>query len=307
MILLTGASGFIGQHLHAKLAEMGLHVIPLYHTTRPQMLEHQWACDLTCPEHLLELKNAVKMPKTIIHLAGHVEIVLCARPHMKEAAPLPGKENISKIYAANVGATANLLDFCLSTGVEHLIFASSQSVYGMPQSCPLTEETPCDPLEHYAMSKLCCEQLLQIGAQQGFSVTILRIPGVFSEVRQSGVVFEFCQQAVRTGQISVKAEYPLALDVIHLEDLIDAFTKTVSWGGQGGGICLNIATGEPCSLNLLAETIASLVPLCQVLHTQIPQPVVSMDPKRAEALLGWKAQPQRYRLATMVRSINYAC
>lgn len=303
MILITGAGGFIGQYLQVRLMDMGLHVMPLYHASRPQVLDQQWACDLTCPEHLAELKKAARVPKTIIHLAGHVEIVLRAKPHAQDAAPLPGKENISKIYDTNVGATANLLDFCLSTGVGHLVFASSQSVYGMPQSCPLTEETPCKPLEHYAMSKLCCEQLLQIGAQQGLAVTILRFPGVFSEARRSGVVFQFCQQAVRSGQICIKADYPLSLDVIHLDDVVDAFIKAVSWGGQEGGICLNIATGEPCSLNLLAETIASLVPECRVVHAKIPQPIVKMDPKRAEVVLGWKAQPQSVRLANMLKSI----
>ncbi len=303
MILITGAGGYIGQHLQVRLIDMGLHAMPLYHAARPQVLDQQWECDLTCPAHFEELKKAIKMPKTIIHLAGYVEIALRAKPHTQGTPPLPGKENISKIYATNVGATANLLDFCLSTGVEHLIFASSQSVYGMPQSCPLTEETPCKPLEHYAMSKLCCEQLLQIGAQQGLAVTILRFPGVFSEARRSGVVFQFCQQAVQSGRICVKADYPLPLDVIHMEDVVDAFIKAVSWGGQERGICLNIATGEPCSLNLLAETIASLVPGFQVKHSKISQPIVQMDSKRAEVVLGWKAQPQSVRLANMLKSI----
>ncbi len=303
MILITGAGGFIGQYLHVRLVDMGQHVMPLYHASRPQVSDHQWACDLTCPEHLAELKKAAKVPKTIIHLAGHVEIVLRAEPYLQDAAPLPGKENISKIYYTNVGATANLLDFCLSTGVGHFIFASSQSVYGMPQSCPLTEETPCKPLEHYAMSKLCCEQLLQIGARQELAVTTLRLPGVFSEARRSGVVFGFCQQAARSGQICVEADYPLPLDVVHLEDAVDAFIKAVAYGGQEDGLCLNIATGEPCSLNLLAETIASFVPGCQVEPSKISQPIVQMDSKRAEAVLGWKAQPQSVRLANMLKSI----
>ncbi len=307
MILLTGAGGFIGQYLWVRLVDMGMHVMPLYHAASVQVSDHQWASDLTCPGHLAELKKAAKMPKTIIHLASYVEIALRAKPESQDASPLPGKENISKIYATNVSATANLLDFCLSTGVRHLIFASSQSVYGMPQSCPLTEETPCSPLEHYAMSKLCCEQLLQVGAQQRLAITILRFPGVFSEVRQSGVVYQFCQQAVWTGQISVKADYPLPIDVIHVEDVADAFIKAVSWGGHEDGICLNIATGEPCNLNLLAETIASLVPACRVVLTPIFQPIVAMDSKRAETLLGWKARPQRYRLAAMLSSMNHAC
>lgn len=303
MILITGAGGFIGRFLCFKLFNMGQYVVPLYHATNSRLSNLRWECDLTNMEHLLEMKSATKIPDTVVHLAGHVEIVLHAEPNKLYAPPLPGNRNVSKIYNTNIGSTANILEFCLCTGVKHLIFASSQSVYGMPQSCPLTEETPCKPLEHYAMSKLCCEQILQLGAKHGLAITILRFPGVFSEERRSGVVFKFCKQAVYRGQINVSAEYPLPIDVIHMDDIIDAITKTVCYGGQKGLLCLNIATGEPCSLSLLAEAVASLVPGCKVKHSEALQPIVQMDPKRAEVELEWKAQPQSVRISGMLKSV----
>ena len=305
MILITGARGFIGRLLHLKLLKMGISAIPLYHTDRLEIDENQWACDLTCSQQLKALGKAVSPPDTVIHLAGYVEIALHANSVATDAPPLPGIGNIPKLYDANVHSTANVLSYCLETGVKHLIFASSQAVYGMPQSCPLTEESPCKPLEHYAMSKLCCEQLLHIGAQQGLNVTTLRFPGVFGEMRRRGVVFEFCRQAVETGMITAEADYPLPLDVLHVDDVIDAFIQAAAWGGRAGGTCMNIATGEPCSLNLLATAVASLVPACQVKTTQIPQPIIAMNASRAESLLGWKAQSQCGRLKTILDTIKH--
>lgn len=304
MILVTGASGFIGNYLYTQLKSLGLKVLPLDYAADVHVTDQQLECDLACPDHLEKIRKAAEVPETIIHLAGYVDIALRVDPGAPSAPPLPGRENISKIYAANVGATANLLDYCLNSGVRHLIFASSQTVYGMPQSYPLTEESPCNPLEHYAMSKLCCEQLLRIGGRQGLAVTILRFPGVFSEERQSGVVFQFCRQAIQSGEIFVRADYPLPLDVIHLADVANACIKAASWGGQEEAVCLNVATGEPCNLNILADAIAEHVPGCIVHHSELPQPVVCMDSSKAYDLFGWRAVPRSQRFQAMIETLR---
>lgn len=305
MILITGANGFIGRRLYARMKAAGARIIPLYRAEQPELCDDLWALDLTQDAHLSLLKAMAPAPETVIHLAGYVEIALQADPRDPSTAPLPDKEDIARIYASNVSATANLLDFCLHAGVRHLIFASSQAVYGLPQREVLTEESPCAPLEHYAASKLCCEHLLHVGSRQGISTTILRLPGVFSEERTSGVVYRYCQMAIRSKKISPRAQFPLPLDVIHLDDVIGAFEKAVEHS-EHKYLCLNIATGEPCSLDLLADAIAELVPGCKVEHSEVPQPVVQMDIQRAYAILGWKAQPRRVRLPSMLESVRNA-
>ena len=305
MILVTGAGGFIGKRLCTHLRAAEFDVIPLYHAEKAEFHDDWWALDLTRTDHLALLKANTSAPDTVIHLAGCVSIALQASPGDPASAPLPGKEDVARIYRVNVGATANVLDYCLHIGVRHLIFASSQAIYGMPQTEILTEDSPCVPIEHYAASKLCCEFLLQIGAHQGLSVTVLRFPGVFDEGRKSGIVYSYCQMAISSKRIRVTNDFPLPFDVIHLDDVVDGLGRSVRYRGQHW-TCLNLAYGEPCNVNLLADAVAELVPGCQVEHSKVPQPVVQMDVRRAIAALGWRAQSRRKRLASMLETVRNA-
>jgi UDP-glucose 4-epimerase len=304
-ILVTGADGYIGKRLSAYFRTTGLKIIPLYHAERANITEKQWHLDLTRLDHLALLKAKAVVPETVIHLAGYAEIALQSNPEDPCALPVTASADIGRIYQANVGATANLLDFCLRKGVRHLVLASSQAVYGFPQAQIVTEESPCVPLEHYAASKWFCEQILKFGTQQGLSVTVLRFPGVFSEQRKSGAVFKFCHEAVNSNKIRVTIDFPLPFDVIHLEDVVEGIARAVHHGGQGWK-CLNLSYGEPCSLDLLADAIAELVPGCEVEHSKVPQPVIQLDPQRAIAILQWKPQSRQTRLAKMVENVRHA-
>lgn len=303
MILITGANGFIGRRLVRHLNLCGLDIIPLFHSNRTKFQNDRWEADLTQPKHISLMKNAQQEIDTVVHLAGHVEIILRADPTNPLTNPVPGPENIELIYRENVIATANILSFCLSAGVKHMVFASSQTVYGMPVTNTITEKSPCIPLEHYANSKLCCEELLRIGVKQGIAVTALRFPGAYSEERRNGTVYEYCKTAIHKRKICVDTTMPLPFDIIYVDDIASAFKKAVQHGGDKW-ICLNIATGEPCSLDLLADLIAEQVPECEVEHSLIPQPVIRMDPSRAYELLGWKAVPQHERLRYMLDQVQ---
>lgn len=303
MILVTGAGGFLGSHLVEHLKSMGLNVVPLYHGSEVKITDDRWDADLSSIDHFKKLYEAAQTPDTVIHLAGHIDISLKANPVSPLMPPIPGNEDIQKLYLANVMATVNVLDYCLQKDVKHIIYASSQTVYGTPSSERLTEEAPCIPLEYYAASKLCGEQLLKIATRQGIAVTSLRFPGLYGEKRSSGVVYNYCMSALRNGEIHVEANIPLPIDVIHIDDVVTAIEKVVNFHGNGW-TCLNIATGEPCNLNLLADSIAELVPGCKLLYSVIPQPVVCMDASKAYAILEWRALSRRERLSHMINKLR---
>ena len=300
MILVTGATGFLGSMLVQKLQEDSFDVMPLHFGTQALIADDYWQADLTRIDHLEKLAQADKTPETIIHLAGYIDIAL--QPKHDSLALIPGHQDIASLYAINVSATANLVDYCLKVGVKHLIFASTQAVYGMPQGV-LTETSPCRPLEHYAASKLCAEKLLEVASHQGLKVTIARFPGLYAHHRQSGVVYNFCKSALQKKEIIIQSSIPLPIDVIHMNDVIDAFIKMVQIKDYQF-LLLNIATGQPCSLNVLADNVAQLVPGCTVTHTTIAQPVVTMDSSQAQKILGWKPLPQEQRLSQMLDALQ---
>ena len=305
MILVTGAGGFLGSHLVEHFKSIGLNVVPLYHASEVKILHNRWEADLSRIDHILKLCEAAQTPQTVIHLAGHIDISLKANPVSPLMPPIPGKEDIPELYLANVLTTANILDYCLNKGVKRILYASSQAVYGIPSDEILTEESACMPLEHYAVSKLCGEYLLKAGSHQGLAVIVLRFPGLYGENRTKGIVYQFCKSALQTEKINVDTDIPLPLDVIYIDDVINAFEKAVHYRGENW-ICLNISTGEPCNLNLLADSIAELIPGCKVEHAAIPQPVVCMDSSKAHAVLNWQAVPRCERLSSMIKKIRRA-
>jgi len=198
MILITGAGGFIGKCLVAYCKNMRITCVPLYRSEDVRICKEGWYLDLTNKSHLDLLNNELgEFPHTIIHLAGSTDIVLKKNENDLLGCPQPGKQNIFDTYYNNVISTINLVSFCQKNNISHFIFASSQTVYGMPQEDALTEESCCQPLEHYAASKLCNEIILEVASRQGLKVTILRFPGVYGEERKSGVVYNLCKSATR--------------------------------------------------------------------------------------------------------------
>lgn len=305
MILITGAKGFLGSRLISSLKSSNFEILSLCHGNEFKFTSGTVELDLTSKDHIEKLKREVPAPETVIHLASSVKVSLLPDKKDNHCPPLPGNKNPGEIYDANVLGTVNILEFCLQKEVKHLIFASSQTVYGMPAVPTVTEDTPCAPLEHYAASKVCGEIILRLAAKQGLAVTALRFPGVYSEERKSGIVYKFCESALKEQKIIVKVDFPLPLDVIHIDDVVEAFKKAVIYGGKGSS-CFNIATGELCSPDLLADAVAELVPGCKVEHSDVPQPAICMNSERAQESLGWKALPRNTRLLSVLESIKNA-
>ena len=304
MILITGAGGFIGKCLTAHFIKMGLPCVPLYKSEEVKICKEGWYLDLTNKSHFdLLNKELEEFPHTVIHLAGSTDIVLVKNENDSLYFPQPGKQNIYHTYYNNIISTINLVSFCQKNNIKHFIFASSQTVYGMPQENALTEGSRCQPLEHYAASKLCNEIILEVASRQGLKVTILRFPGVYGEERRSGVVYNFCKSALIDKKINVVTEFPLPIDVIHIQDAVEAFIKAIHHRGEEF-TCLNISTGESCNLDILADSIAELVPGCEMHFSGVPQPTVCMDSSKANSVLGWMAVSRRERLSTMIKNLQ---
>lgn len=303
MIVLTGAAGYVGEAVHARLLRAGHRVLALTHDDSFVLTGDTVSLDLNNAEHLERLAGVCRGAQALIHLAGVAPIELAAAIDGKEV-PRASARSFVRVYQSNVVMTACILEVALACDVEHLVFASSQTVYGLPQAVVVTEESPLVPLEHYAASKMTCETAITLWARgHGRKATILRFPGVWSEERRSGLIHELGCAAVRDGLLRIGADYPLPLDVIHRDDVVAAFCAAVNRQGNDCRV-YNVSTGEPCSLFRLAQDISSLLPACRIETFGMPQPDILLDASRADRELGWRASSRRDRLAKYVRDLQ---
>lgn len=154
-ILLTGAAGFIGAAVTARLLQRGDHVLGLdnvndYYAVslkeaRLEALPTEGDFDLLRvgieDREAVEKAFADFRPQRVVHLAA-------------QAGVRYSLENPHAYAESNLTGFMNVLDACRRHGVEHLVYASSSSVYGGNRNLPFTVSDSVDhPVSLYAASK----------------------------------------------------------------------------------------------------------------------------------------------------------
>jgi UDP-glucose 4-epimerase len=149
-ILITGGAGYIGSHTVKLLGEKGYD--PLIYDnlikghSKAVLYGYLFLGDLLDKETLNNVISSFK-PDVVIHFAGLIEVA----ESVKEPV---------KYYENNVSGTINLLDAMQKNNIDKIIFSSSAAVYGMPDTFPITEEAPLNPINPYGRSKLIVEEIL---------------------------------------------------------------------------------------------------------------------------------------------------
>lgn len=159
--LVTGAAGFIGQHLVERLDQDGWRVTGLDLKPKPAHLSCSWVQG-SILDHAT-LKQAMKGCGTVFHLA--------AMAHL--SAPKP-----SKYDEINVGGTRAVIDVAQKAGVSHLVATSSAVLWQVPDITGVVDETtPLPPVNAlagpYARSKWRANALLQNTETNDLAVTRL--------------------------------------------------------------------------------------------------------------------------------------
>ncbi len=89
-------------------------------------------------------------------------------------------------YTVNTELTKELATAAKKAGVYHFVYLSSMAVYGVEQSFDIslgtvTKETMCDPKSDYGKSKLQAEGFLKSIEDEGFVVTVIRVPSIYGK------------------------------------------------------------------------------------------------------------------------------
>jgi dTDP-glucose 4,6-dehydratase len=152
--LITGSSGFLGRWLRATLLTYGFEVRGF--DSQPAGVEDEII------GNLLD-KQVVDRACTGVQAVCHLAALQSSHQYMWD-----------DFYAANVAGTESLLQSCLRHHVKHIVFFSTELVYGRQAAHRVKENAEMKPYGFYGRSKMMAEDLFRKYAQQGLTVTILR-------------------------------------------------------------------------------------------------------------------------------------
>ena len=165
-IFVTGGAGYIGSICVEQMLNEGYEVVVFDNLgeghreavdQRARFIEGDLNVRASIEDPLVETR-----PDAVMHFAANSLVGESMR-------------NPSKYFGNNVSGGLNLLDGMLAAGVGRIVFSSTAATYGIPESMPITEDTPQNPINPYGESKLMFEKLLDwFGEIHGLTHVALR-------------------------------------------------------------------------------------------------------------------------------------
>ena len=251
---MTGAAGFIGSHLVESLLADGHEVVGVdgfvdYYprSTKEQNLERarDHAAFRLVEGRLqeLDLARVFDGAAVIYHLAAQAGV----------------RSSWGRDFALysdhNVLATQRLLEAAAGAGRPRVVYASSSSVYGDAKSLPLREDTPCQPVSPYGVTKLAGEHLAVLyHRNHGLPTTSLRFFTVYGPRQRPDMAFHRFLKAARDGEaIHLYGDGEQTRDFTFVADIVAA-TRAAAVSGRPGSV-YNVGGGERVALNAVLRTI----------------------------------------------------
>ena len=230
-IIVTGSVGFIGASLCMKLLERGDSIIgidnhsdyydPKIKEERLKNLEkyqnyQHYKADI-CDQKNLEDIFKLHRPQKVVNLAA-------------QAGVRYSLENPIAYINSNIVGFANILENCRHHKIEHLVYASSSSVYGANTKMPFSEhESINHPLSLYAASKKSNELMAHTYSHlYNFPTTGLRFFTVYGPWgRPDMALFKFTKNILEEKPIDVFNNGKHTRDFTYIDDIVEGVLKTI--------------------------------------------------------------------------------
>jgi UDP-glucuronate 4-epimerase len=236
-VLITGAAGFIGYHLSQRLLRESTPVVgfdnlnPYYdpNLKRARLAQLQDTAERTgTPFQLIEadLEDqaaveeafAAHQPRRVVNLAA-------------QAGVRYSIENPSAYIQANLVGFGHILEGCRHHGVEHLLYASSSSVYGGNTRLPFAEHHSVDhPVSLYAASKKANELMAHTYSHlYGLPATGLRFFTVYGPWgRPDMALFLFTKAMLESRPIQVFNHGQMVRDFTYVDDIVESLVRLLN-------------------------------------------------------------------------------
>lgn len=311
-VLVTGGAGYIGSHTMVELLNNGYEVVCIdnFCNSKPQALENVkkiTGCDFkfyegnVCDKDVLRKVFSENKIASVIHFAGLKAV--------GESVKLP-----LKYYRNNLDSTMSLLEVMNEFNCKKLVFSSSATVYGKPESLPIKEDFPLSTTNPYGATKLMIEGILKdlYKSDNEWSIAILRY---FNPIgaHESGLIGEDPNDIPNNlmpyiVKVATKEYDHLNVfgndyntvdgtgvrDYIHVVDLAKGHVKAIEKISNECGVdCYNLGTGHGYSVLELVNAFMKVndvaVPYVIAERRAGDIDACYADPEYAKEKLNWEA------------------
>ena len=232
-VLVTGAAGFIGGAVALRLLQSGERVIGLDNLNsyydpalKRARLERLGAAGGDWSFHQLDLENGAAIadlfgshqPRAVVHLAA-------------QAGVRYSIENPAAYIQSNLDGFGNVLEGCRHQGVQHLVYASSSSVYGGNRQMPFSEQHPVNhPVSLYAATKKANELMAHTYSHlYGLPATGLRFFTVYGPWGRPDMAPILFAKAILSGlPIKVFNQGQMQRDFTYIDDIVEGVIRCLN-------------------------------------------------------------------------------
>lgn len=270
--LITGGAGFIGSNLAHRLASEGGRVIVYDDLSRNGAERNlRWLTDahpdlvdveVAGVTERLRLRRVVEHADAVFHCAGQVAVTTSVQDPEQD-------------FVVNVQGTMNLLEAIRRrSDPPHLVFTSTNKVYGGLEDIALSEAESCyrprsskhrtgvsetQPLSFlspYGCSKGAADQyVLDYGRTFGIPATVFRMSCIYGPhqhgTEDQGWVAHFVLRARKGEPITVFGDGKQVRDILHVSDLVEAFVCALHHKDRTAGCAFNIGGGPENAISLV--------------------------------------------------------
>lgn len=310
-ILLTGGAGYIGSHVAVALAEKGFTPVILdnFVNSRPSVMD-RLARIIGSPVLVeqADVRDTAALAGAFQRYAIRAVIHFAALKAVGESAERP-----LDYFQTNIAGMIGLMQVMKSAGVFQLVFSSSATVYGSPETLPIPETARLGYANPYAYTKLSCERIIEQAeaADSRWAIARLRYFNP-AGAHTSGLIGEDPDDVpnnlmpyiakVAAGELpEVRVfgnDYDTpdgtgVRDYLHVQDLAEGHVLSLkNLRATGRGHIANLGTGRGYSVLEMIDAYSRACgrTLPYSIHPRRPGDVAACyaDPTRARELLGFR-------------------
>jgi UDP-glucose 4-epimerase len=285
--VVTGAAGFIGSYLTARLVEQGWAVMGL---------DNERSGDWRRVNVPVE-----RVQRDLVSLSTEELASLCEGPdalfHLAAEKHNSSKTTPQRTIEVNVLATQRLFDAAARAGIPKVVFTSSLYAYGARGPESMAEDDLPVPITVYGASKVAGEHLLRVAARgNGLGWTVARLffiygPRQYAEGGYKSVIIKNFERIRRGESPVVFGDGEQALDYVYIDDCVDALIAMLDT--EHDGHTYNVSTGHAITVNrltrLMLEASGSDLEPVTGPADETAGTVRRGSPALAEQRLGWHA------------------